>query len=189
MKARVRIYILASALILFSMFIVYARADWNSMGSGYAVTSNWHGINVPIGETVVVTAGTTDSSVASVEFKWNLPNGTTLYDETVTPLTELTGPATPPNVPGEVVTWANANSGTVYYYAQSTHTPSILGDWGVQALFYNATGAKVATKATSFSVVGPQNVVPEVPIVGTAGAALAMFLGLGVFLIKRKKTA
>ena len=61
-----------------------------------------------------------------------------------------------------------------------------LGDWTVKALFIDQRGychctcdSTLARKATSFFVV------PEIPLIGTAGASIAMFAGLAVKM-KRK---
>ena len=78
-------------------------------------------------------------------------------------------------------------NGKLVYYAISTHKPEIVGDWGVQAKFYDEYNfchfdfdIRLATRATSF------NVVPELPLIGTAGASVAMVLGLALFKAKRK---
>jgi hypothetical protein len=120
------------------------------------------------GANVIVTATTTDPDVVSVVFIWHDATGTEQWRETV-PVNS--GQAQCSSKPGE---------------------PSSLGDWGVQAYFVATSGGHsdhdidhiVSQKATSFMVV-TQNVVPEVPILGTAGIAGAMAIGLAAKL-KRK---
>ena len=82
-----------------------------SLNSGYAVTSNYHGLNVPIGADVVVTAMSTSHLVDKVRFIWKDPAGHVIWDETI-------------NV---------FHNGTTYYdklvyYAISAHKPEIVGD-------------------------------------------------------------
>jgi len=154
--------------------------------TGYAVTSSWFGMEVPLYANVVATAGTTDPDVVKVEFKWHAPNGTTIWDENVTVSGPLITPEVPPDVPEEVVTWATDNLGVTYWYAQNTHSPTVLGDWGVQAIFHNATKPKgnsevnIVTRSTSI------NVIPEVPL-GTIGIIIAMFGAFGLFQIRKRK--
>jgi len=51
--------LLASLFLFASVSIAYAQ--WAAIkDSGYAVTTNWHGVDVPIGQDVIATAGTTD---------------------------------------------------------------------------------------------------------------------------------
>lgn len=158
-------------IALASSFVAMVSADNpnGSLESGYGVTSNYHGIDVPSGVPVTVTAMTTDPSVDVVKFIWKNPAGQIIHTE---------------------VKKASAN-GTTYddklvYYASSTFTPTSMGDWGVQAKFLDIHRIcrwiwieKVARRATSF------NVIPEIPIIGTAGAGLAMFAGF-TYKIKRK---
>lgn len=167
MKTRILVFTALVAAVVSIMLMAYANAAWPSLGSGYAITTNYQGKNVPLGTVVTATAGTTDSIVKTVTFKWKYPNGTVASEVS--------------NVP----VWSNGSryDGKLIYYAQSTYTADTNGDWGVQALFNDP----IAIRAASFNVVGPQNVVPEIPIIGTAGAAIGMSLGLGFFLIKRNK--
>jgi hypothetical protein len=109
---------------------------------------------VPLGATVIVTATTDDPNVNSVLFIWRNGAGMQQWNETVT-----------------------INSGL----AQSSGQPDSIGDWGVQTLFIGPGGTTkeevdfvIAIRATSF------NVVPEVPILGTAGIVGAMALGLTI---------
>jgi hypothetical protein len=160
------------SVLVFSLVCSFAAtvyAATPSLASGYAVTSNYQGQDVPPGASVIVTAMTTDHRVDKVIFIWKDPSGHTAWTDTVS-----------------VFHNGTTYNGIEIYYAISTHTPSVLGDWGVQAKFINVVGfcwwtfdCKVACRATSF------NVIPEVPIIGTAGASIAMVLGLA-YKMKRK---
>ncbi len=155
--------------ILMLLGAVYAA--YPSLASGYAVDSNFHGINVPPGSDVVVAAYTTDMNVYQVTFIWRYPNDTIAFG----PEVDNTAEAGDPYEGNPVNTFS------------STHTVSVIGDWGVQALFQGPDGKTkeginfvVQTKATSFFVI------PDIPVLGTIGSLAAMLLGLGLF-IKRKK--
>lgn len=178
-------------VVYFLLFIIgtdIAKAQWSAIkGSGYAVTTNWHGISVPIGQVVVVTAGTTDPDVTHVRFIWRNSSEAVVWDETITIDGPLKTPNVPTNVPQEVIDWAVENQDITYWYAQSSHIPNALNEWSVQAIFYNATRPKGNSKvnfvirATSF------NVIPDAPVVGTAGLVLAMIFGLGLFKFKKNQ--
>jgi hypothetical protein len=150
--------------------IVYANpSNEGSLGSGYYVTTNWHGVDVPPGTGVIATAKTTDHDVDQVTFTWINPAGQTVWTETV-----------PVQFDGTYYGYKKV------YSATSTYTPEALGDWTVKALFIDQSGhlhccctSEVARRATSF------NVIPEIPLIGTAGASIAMFAGLAVKM-KRK---
>lgn len=149
--------------------------DWSgtSINSGYAVTTDWHGMEVPIGATVNVWAGTTNSNITCVMFRWLRPNGTEAWSpHNVTSYTE--------------VHW---NSQTVREFLHAGE-PDEVGDWTVQVIFYGGEGhgqgplsevatEKVTIKATSFFAI------PEDPV-GTISILLAMFGALGVVVVKRK---
>jgi hypothetical protein len=163
--------ILLSTLVLLFMasYVMVVYAPIESLNSGYAVDSNWHGTDVPIGMEVTVTAYTTDPDVTQVTFKWRDDNEA-LQCTSVDNVRKTDG---------------TYNSLPVYYF-ESKYTPDSLGDWGVQALFEGADGKPrqdltdvVAIKATSF------NAIPEIAILGTVGASTAMLLGLA-FKMKRK---
>ncbi len=120
-----------------------------------------------MGRPVKVTALSTNSHVDYVVFIWKNATGQLKYQETV-----------------QVFTNGTKYDGKLVRYAISTHTPDSLSEWGVQAKFYDNNGCcsscdtRLATKATSF------NVVPEVPLLGTAGIAFVMVVGLTVFKSK-----
>jgi len=79
------------------------KAQWSAIkNSDYAVTTNWHGTDVPIGQVVVATAGTTDLAVTHVVFIWRDPSNNTVWVDNVT-VSELTTPTVPENVPDEVI--------------------------------------------------------------------------------------
>ncbi|XHH10064.1 MAG: hypothetical protein ACFCUE_05380 [Candidatus Bathyarchaeia archaeon] len=126
----------------------------------YTLTNDAGPDGVQIGNPVTATATTTDAKVDKVRFTW--------YDPAGTPFT-----TDPQSVSGPS------------RMATSTFTPDALGDWTVKAEFLDKQGCcccchykTVATRTTSF------NVVPEVPLIGTAGIALAMAVGL-IFYKKR----
>jgi hypothetical protein len=173
MKMRKSILLSTLMLLFLSSCIamVYATNSWGSLSSGYAVTSNYHGKDVPSGATVVVTTMTTDAKVDHVIFVWKNPAGQMIWADFAKVYTNGT---------------TYEKNGKPIYYATSTHKPEALGDWGVQAIFVDLNGLFrchlrlfVARRATSF------NVIPEVPIIGTAGASLAMLFGF-TYKIKRK---
>ena len=160
--------VLAFALICSFATVVYAPEQ--TLSTGYAITSNYHGIDVPPGSNVVVTAMTTDPSVYQVTFLWKDPTGQTADKEEVTPL----------------FTNSTMYNGNLIHYAISENIVNTIGDWGVQALFQAPDGKTkegitevVKIRATSF------NVIPEVPVIGTVGASIAMLSGFA-FKIKRK---
>jgi hypothetical protein len=170
---------LSISVFLFAfMIICVANTVW-AIPSDYSVTSNWHGVNTPIGSTVIVTAVTTDSRVSKITFLWRQPITTRIVYIDVVPV---------------------AFNGTVYV-ATSTHVVLTAGDWGVQALFQGSLTTDMhascsilwgdnfplAIRATSFNVIPPNNQVPEAPTLGTVGAACAMSLGGGLYLWRKRK--
>jgi hypothetical protein len=177
------------ALAILALAVGTAFAGWTAIkNSGYAVTTNWHGIDVPGGQVVVATAGTTDQNVKKIEFIWKNASEFIIWDENITVSGPLVTSAVPGNVPQEVVDWANSKNGVKYWYAQSSHTPIEVGDWGVQVRFFknglreNEIGSEAedfVVRATSF------NTVPETP--WGPIAISATFLGaLGLFVFRKK---
>ncbi len=184
-----KVAVLALAIVIVIAFAGRAYAQWNAISSGYAVTTDFHGLSVSPGTLVTVTAGTTDVRVFEVIFVWHYPDGSVAFTETV-PVTWTTCPTPPPSpIPKEITDWvATQPTGFVYGYAQSSHVADVLGDWGVQALFHDHAGHQVgeyteivAVRSTSF------NVVPLIPVLGTAGMALSLLAGLGLFIKRRRK--
>lgn len=179
MKSKIISIVVLLASLLVSLPRVQATFDWSgtSINSGYAVTTDWRGTEVPLEEEVTAWAGTTDDSIVEVKFRWVKPDGTDWW---------VLG-----NDEGEEV-WP-ASSGQMVHEWTSSVTPidpsTDLGDWGVQAVFYDSEAhgvgpipeqpGKVTVRARSFFAV------PEVPI-GTVAVVVAMFGALGFFALKRK---
>lgn len=180
--------LLAGLIIISSANLV--RAQWDALGSGYAVTTNRHGVDVPIGASVTAWAGTNDTQVQTVEFRWLRPDGSVFGNPNVPVFGPFVTPAVPAGVPQEIVDWANRYPGFSVLYASNTQTPDALGDWGVQAFFHDPTNSVrslrgrnsdiIAIRATSF------NAVPEMPL-GTMVILLSMFGALSVFALRKKK--
>lgn len=168
--------VLAPLLVLVGLFCIInsVYAPWSTLGTGYAITSNYHGMDVPLMATVTVTAGTLDPTVTQVTFRWHMPDETVAREVTVPVFTN-----------GTTGQWNNGDTALIQY-AIDSYKPDILGDWGVQAFFQDSTGNEKAgldsvikTKATSF------NAVPEIPF-GTAAIVLSMLGALGILAIKKK---
>jgi len=158
--------------------LVQGAVDWtlpyNNLSSGYRVTTENFPDPVMIGDPVIAWAGTTNDQIDEVKFRWLPPEGSGL-DPIVAVGTDE-GYVDVPGV-GRVYQWSN------------TQYPNVEGDWGVQAVFYDAAGhgqgpipdqpLKTQIRARSFFAV------PEVPI-GTITVVVAMFGALGFFALKRK---
>ena len=176
MQLRKVIVILALFIFVASSAILLANAQppedqEGSLGSGYYVTSDWHGIDTPLGTDVHVKAYTTDQGVTQVTFIWRNGAGDEVYGPDV---------VTTKSTDGEY------GGLTVYVFEAPAHAPDSIGDWGVQAIFQGPDGSArancqnvIAIRATSF------NVIPEIPLIGTAGASIAMIGGLA-FKLRRK---
>ena len=170
------ILILAFVLAMALVPNVARSYDWSrtSIKSGYAITTDWHGTEVPQGESVTARAGTTDLSVEAVWFRWLRPDGKEAWAIEV-------------SWDGTLDTWED-QSVRVFL---NTQIPDEVGDWGVQAIFYNSEGhgrgpldhpaEKVAIRARSFFTI------PEVSL-GTIAILLAMFGALGIFVTKKRRT-
>jgi hypothetical protein len=172
MKKSTPILIVAGLIMLLGAGAAYAA--YPSLASGYAIDSNYHGIDVPPGSDVIVTAYTTDMEVYQVTFLWKYPNGTLAFG----PEVDNTAVAGDPFEGNPVNTFS------------STHSVDVTGDWGVQALFQSPDGTTkenidyvVKIKATSFFVV------PDFPMIGTLGSLGAMLLGLGLFIKRKSKSS
>jgi hypothetical protein len=164
------IFVASSAILLASAQPIEEQEG--SLASGYYVTSDWHGIDTPLGTDIHVTAKTTDAGVTYVTFIWRNGAGDTIYGPDVVTTRGTDG------------TYGGA---TVYVFEAPVHAPDSIGDWGVQAIFQGPDGSAranlenvIAIRATSF------NVIPEIPLLGTLGASIVMMAGLWWFKLRRK---
>lgn len=174
---RPRLMLFMFALLSIGMFasvsVVYA--PWQTLGTGYAIDTDYHGIDVFPGTPVTATAGTLDHNIVNVTFRWHMPNGTARWEVTK---------AVEPN--GTLGEWNNGTS-TLILYANDTQILDVPGDWGVQAFFQGPNGIDranltdvVKIRAQSFKAV------PEVPL-GTIITVASMLAALGVFTLKKKR--
>lgn len=173
-KKKNRSLVLLLSLVLFLSFVNIVNAidfpPWpSSLNSKYGITTIYHGIQVPVGTTVEAFAFTTNFPEAEkVVFRWLKPVDNEVASATV--LLENTFL----EFEGEDV-----------WYAIHDHTIDAVGDWGVQAIFYDGSDNeiwrdKLSIKATSFFSV------PEIPF-GTLTATLSMILALVIFVALRHK--
>lgn len=180
----------ASILFIITLYLVLhtAYAAWSAINSGYAVTTDWHGETVPIGESVTAWAGTINSEVYQVEFLWKNETEHIVFAENVTDLVNFTTPQVPSGVPDEIKKWAEDNPGYEIWYANNTQTPNAIGNWTVQTFFY-ASGGNLKGKDSDIIKIRATSLqtIPSIPILGTAGALLTMLLGLTILLKRRKK--
>jgi hypothetical protein len=149
--------------ILLIALIISLTAVANASGYTYELTSNYLEPNVPLGATVTVTAKTNDPNAYKVLFTW----------------------LNPAEQPELIETKTEMSDGS-FSVATSTFTLNEIGDWDVYAIFLDKFGNRC------FSIIIPVrirhvsfNVIPEIPVIGTAGASIAMVLGLA-FKMKRK---
>jgi hypothetical protein len=197
LKSRLALaFLLLSILCIVGAGTVYADEGYQGWSpiknTGYAVISNYQGMVVPPLTTVNVTAGTTNLTITKVVFIWRDPDDITRYQDEVPVKGPLTTPQIPPgpldNLHPELIQWAKDNPNVEYLYAHSAYEPDKPGDWGVQALFIGEGGHRVGSvenvikiRSTSF------NVIPDLPVVGTAGALVTMLFGLGLFLHRKRQ--
>ena len=141
--------------------------EWN-LGGGYDITTNYQGIDVPYGTEVTAWAATTNSSIYGVTFIWRNPIGQNVSIDT-------------DNTPTPTL-----YNGTMIYIFESKFTPEYVGDGSVQAHFQGDGGKTIhevmdviAIRAASF------NVIPEIPVIGSIGSALAMLMGLAYYRKRR----
>lgn len=180
MKTRYLITTILVYIITLCISTVYTQ---HSLASGYRITTDHHGIDVIIGETVTAWTDTTDLTTCEVTFtwKWNdneTPKRTTDVTEYITWYTGVDGWPEEPGVP----------HGTEVRRFTNSYSPDELGDWAVKATFLNSYGQTLASDNDSFPVKATSfHSIPEVPI-GTIAIVLIMFGSLGLFAIRRRKT-
>ena len=82
------------SVVLVSLIMSSAvYAPLATLGTGYAVTSNYEGVDVPAGAEVIITALTIDPSVDRVTFRWHEPpdgNGPVAREKYLTLRLQLT---------------------------------------------------------------------------------------------------
>ncbi len=121
---------LLSIGMIVSIGVVYA--PWETLETGYAVTTDHHGVDVLPGTPVTVIAGTLDPEVVNVTFRWHMPNETVRW--------EVTKSVASNETKGK---WNNGTEALIYY-ANDTQIPDVFGDWGIQAFFRGASGTEKA---------------------------------------------
>ena len=173
-------------LVLISVTLLpSANAQWSAIKSGYAITTNWHGQDVPVGAPITAWAGTTNENVYQIRFLWLDPEENIRYDATVTKddIVNYTTPDYPTGAPDEIIEWAEKNPNIEIWYANNAQTPDSVGEWTVKAWFYspeghlmNSTVTKI--RATSF------NTIPYVPI-GTVAIVLLILAAFTTFTTRR----
>jgi hypothetical protein len=160
---------------LMLLLIYSANAGWSALNSGYAVTTDYHGIDVPPGTLVTATAGTTDSSILNVTFVWKFPNETVAFEDV------------------DVTVWSNGTkypdeNGSLIYYAQSCFTPTVEGEWGLQA-FFKGLGGHLRGNGTDIIAIRATSpeVISEFSVVGAVGTVVAVSLLLVLLRDERKR--
>jgi len=186
-KRLVALVVLFMFLFIALILVNFSYAQWSAISSGYAVTTNWHGEEVPLGESVTAWAGTNNSDVYQVRFLWKNSTGHVVFNETDTSLVNYTTPNVPPGAPDEIVKWANDHPGYEIWYANNTQIPNSIGNWSVQVFFYAPGGHLkgkcsdiVRIRATSFEVI------PLVPFLGTAGVTATALFSLGLKKLRQR---
>jgi len=157
------------------LLVSNVNAGLSALNSGYAMTTDYHGVDVLLGTLVTATAATTDSRILNITFVWKFPNETAAFEDV------------------DVAVWSNGTrfpdeNGSLVLYAQSSFQLTVEGEWGVQAFFKGPGGHLrgngthiIAIRATS------PDVMSEISIVGTGGTIVAMSLILIIFRNKRKR--
>lgn len=190
MKTKFAIIPLILVLIFIFSFIEISYAQWDAINSGYGITTNWHGKEVPFGESVTAWAGTRDPTVTAILFRWKRPDESIFAEYNNTSLVKYNSPEEIPNeAPKEIKDWANKNPKKFpIWIAINTQIPDTYGDWCVKAYFIGPGGKTkeqventIQVRSTSF------NVIPSYPVVGTAGALVAMLLGLNLFIRGKRR--
>ena len=178
MRKVIILSVLALALTFTLVALAYASSPPITLNDGYEIITNYQGVDIPPGTPVTATAMTINPSVTQVTFLWKNPGNATMFTDVVPVYTN--GTLGSGKVKGTPYTNVPVS------FAEATQIPNAIGDWGVQALFQDSGGQTiegvtnvVAIRARSF------NVIPEIPIIGTLGASIAMLLGF-TYRMKRK---
>lgn len=165
-----------STVLISLLMCTVVYASWSTLETGYAVTSNIDETQVQLSTPVTITAGTLDSTVKAVTFRWYGPpngNGDCLLDETVLVFTN-----------GTIGHWDNGTPAEIRY-AQSTYK-LYQGEWKVQIVFHTSEGETNIVYRIDVKDNHAFFHIPEIPL-GTIGATVAMAAALGLFIIKKKR--
>lgn len=155
------------------------QADpWSAVDSGYAVTTNYHGVEVlpppdpPLMAKVgVLTEKFESLGVYEVRVDLRDPDGNVVDSDTVTSFSDGTSPKGAPIK----YAWTDALAPATW----------MVGDYSVKAYFYAEDGKEIAhTEDLTAMRATTVMVVPEVPI-GTLTTLLTMLAGLAIFARKR----
>jgi hypothetical protein len=189
MKTRYYAILLLTFCLFIFLSIQISYAQWDAINSGYGITTNWHGREVPFGESVTAWAGTRDQDVTAIFFRWKRPDDSVYAEYNDTSLVKCDRPSDiPSDAPEEIKDWAENNPDKFpIWIATNTQIPNTIGEWTVKAYFIGPGGKTkeqventIMIKGTSF------NVISDFPLVGTAGALVAMLLGLNLFMRRKR---
>jgi hypothetical protein len=188
MKTRYAILLLTFCLFL-GLSIQISYAQWDAINSGYGITTNWHGKEVPFGESVTAWAGTRDPSVTAIFFRWKRPDNSTYREYNNTSLVKCDSMSEiPSDAPEEIKNWAENNPDKFpIWIATNTQIPDTIGEWAVKAYFIGPNGTTKEHVENTIMIRGTSfNVISDFPLVGTAGALVAMLLGLNLFMRRKR---
>lgn len=156
-----RKYLLLTGITLLTLFsfltTVYAQTSlYYNPTDGSILPGNYN-----LGDTVTVTATTNDVTVKKIGFKWINSLGTVMNND------------------------ANVNpTGTTELTASSSYKPTTAGTWTVEVFFQGPDNTLQIRNRVTFTI-GIPSAVPEVPLLGTVGIAVAMTLSL-MYAVKKK---
>jgi hypothetical protein len=179
-KMKLKTLSIASLLTMIICFIplVYS-VDWtlpyNDLSSGYRVTTDPHGEDIMLGDPITAWAGTTNPAINRVVFRWNPPEGS------------------PDVVDGTPQGFVDVPGVGIVYQWSSTKNLDVMGDWGVQGLFYNDDVTEpgqgpIAEDPGPTSIRARSAFVISEVAIGSIMAVAAMFTALGLFAYKKKHT-
>lgn len=198
MKLRFAVIVTAFVILFVFANTNLAQAQWAAIDSGYGVTTNVHGVEISPNHPLTAWTGTKDNEVKTVEFQWKDPDGIIVgvWDQAVD-ISSATWYITPdvppdPDLPQEIIDWANANHDVSIRYAKSdTHIPednydgTIIDDWTLKVYFHGEGNTKsqdeetISIRVTSFAI-------DEVPF-GTIVVLMIPFGFLAIYAVKRRR--
>jgi hypothetical protein len=158
-------------------------ASWSTLETGYAITSDWTGMNAEGVTPVTMTVGTLDSAVTSVTFRWisiTDGSGDCLLEETVPVYTN-----------GTIGQWKDGTPAEIRY---ANNTCVVSEAFWVVQIFFNSEGENNVVNQKFFwvdatnpdSECPPLFHTPEIPL-GTIGASVAIVAAVGLFMMKKRR--